>query len=59
MPTLSYIIADNAKLFDAHPAFTIHTMPIEHSLCGAIAYSATFDGDAVDGDPLSYNPSTR
>jgi hypothetical protein len=54
MPTLSYIIADNAKLFDAHPAFTIHTMPVEHSLCGAIAYSATFDGD-----PLSYNPSTR
>ena len=59
MPTLNYIIADSAELFDAHSAFTIHTLPVEHSLCGAIAYSATFDGAAVDDDPLSYNPSAR
>ena len=59
MATLSYIIADSTKLFDAHPAFTIHTLPVSHSLCGAIAYSATFDGTAVDGDPLSYDPSAR
>jgi hypothetical protein len=59
MPTLNYIIADNEKLFDAHSAFTINTMPVEHSLCGAISYSATFNGAAVDGDPLSYDPSTR
>jgi len=39
MPKLSYIISDAEKLFDAYPAFTIHTSPIEHSLCGAIAYN--------------------
>ena len=59
MSALSYIIADDAKLFDAHPEFTINTSPIVHSLCGPIAYSATFNGVEVDSDPLSYASSTR
>jgi len=34
-------------------------LPIPHTLCGNIAYSATFDGTAVNGDPLDYDSATR
>ena len=34
-------------------------MPIIHTLCGDFSYSATFDGTAVDGDPLAYDSFTR
>ena len=59
MPELSYIISSGLKEFAAHPTFKIKTLPIPHTLCGDIAYSATFDGTAVDGDPLDYDPVTR
>jgi hypothetical protein len=28
-------------------------------LCGALSYSATYKGEALTGDPLSYNASSR
>ena len=56
---MRYIISSGTTYYDAHPAFTITTIPIPHTLCGNIAYSATFDGNAVDGDPLDYDPDTR
>jgi len=59
IPDLSYIISSDPKDFAAHSAFTISTYPIPHTLCGDIAYSATFDGTAVDSDPLAYDSDTR
>ena len=59
MPELSYIISSDFTQFAAHPVFTINTIPILHSLCGEVEYSATFDGTEVDGDPLDYDPVTR
>jgi len=56
---LRYIISSGKTYYDAHPEFTITTIPIPHTLCGNIAYSATFDDTAVDGDPLDYDPVTR
>jgi len=59
IPNLSYIISSDPKEFAAHSAFTISTFPTPHTLCGDIAYSATFDGTPVDGDPLAYDSATR
>ena len=41
LPSLSYIIAEPAKDFAAHSAFTVTTTPlVGHSLCGDLSYSA-------------------
>jgi len=58
MLELSYIISSGLKEFAAHPTFKIKTLPIPHTLCGDIAYSATFDGTVVNGDPLDYDSAT-
>ena len=35
------------------------TVPITHTLCGAITYAGEFNGKPVDGDPLAYDATTR
>ena len=59
MAALTYTISSDPAKFASHSAFTISTLPIPHTLCGNIAYSATFDGTAVNDDPLDYDPVTR
>ena len=59
MLELSYIISSGLKEFAAHPTFKIKTLPIPHTLCGDIAYSARFDGTAVNGNTLDYDSATR
>ena len=61
LPALSYIIADNAKLFDEHVEFVINTVPISHNLCGNIAYEGLYNSLALpaNGDPLAYAAANR
>ena len=38
----------------------IKTVPIEHSLCGGLTYTSTFDGAAISVNwPVKYDASTR
>ena len=39
----------------AHNSFLIVTSPITHSLCGALTYSATFNGSPIDTATKSTN----
>ena len=47
--------------YTAHNEFTVVTMPIVHNLCGALTYSATYDGSPITNTDmlLAYEPSTR
>ena len=45
-----------------HSAFTISTSPVTHTLCGAVDYTATFDGTTIDAGtvpPAGYDSATR
>ena len=38
----------------------IKTVPIDHSLCGGLTYTSTFDGAAISVNwPVKYDDSTR
>ena len=45
-----------------HSEFSVDTVPITHSLCGDLTYSATYDGNPISSptdQPLGYNPTSR
>ena len=58
---LQYELSTGAVPYMAHNEFTVVTMPIVHNLCGALTYSATYDGSPITNTdmPLAYEPSTR
>ena len=55
----SYILHDTRHNF-VHSSFTVVTNPFAHSLCGNLAYEATFVGAAIDltSDPMTYDTTT-
>ena len=45
-----------------HAEYLVNTVPITHTLCGALTYSATYDSNPINSptdQPLGYNPATR
>ena len=60
---LMYTLDTGPKTFaPPHAEFLVNTVPITHTLCGSLTYSATYDGNPINNPtdkPLGYNPSTR
>ena len=58
---LQYELTTGALPYKAHNFFKVVTVPIVHDLCGALTYSATYDGSPITNTdmPLAYEPSTR
>jgi len=60
MPSYSYVPETGASvLTPSVAAFTVTTVPRAHSLCGPLTYTKNIEGTPVDGDPLSFDPTTR
>ena len=55
VPNVEYFIGNGAYLFDAIVSFLIATEPIEHTLCGDLKISITFDNQPSDGSVINYN----
>ena len=59
----SYVLgqdAPNGKQI-VHDTLNVVTTPTQHSLCGAVAYEATFNGNIIgpSDSPMSYDEATR
>ena len=61
--TLMYNLESGPMTFaPPHAEFLVNTVPITHTLCGALTYSATYDSNPINSptdQPLGYNPATR
>lgn len=62
LATLEYVIDDDATAYAAHGAFTVDTLPYDHTLCGDIVLTPFFDVTnaipTTGGDPMIYDPAT-
>jgi hypothetical protein len=56
-----YIINDDPETHSAHGNFYVHTVPVEHSLCGAITLVPSYNNLPMPAgtQPISYNAATQ
>ena len=56
-----YIINSPAETHSAHGEFYVHTVPVDHTLCGDITLVPSYNGQPmpVGTEPISYNAATR
>ena len=59
-PTLQTYMLGSPALSFSHDSFVVVTQPVEHELCGKIAYKAVFEVDniSVTSEPLAYDAAT-